>query len=170
MIDPVSTTNPHRVWAARQAQLSQPPRAERSSPTDPQPGRATQPATGRLTDPLTAPARVETREDAERTRGVIRLLEAGHFRGVADIRLRLNFADALEGRTLPPLAPPNGNGRAYEKLLAQYNALIRASEPAREPLIDPVTDPASPGAASDTAGAVTRTVPAESTMRMDALA
>ena len=30
--------------------------------------------------------------------GVIRLLEAGHFKGVADVRLRINFHDQLEQR------------------------------------------------------------------------
>jgi len=33
-----------------------------------------------------------------KTRGVIRLLEAGHFRGVADVRLRINFFDELSTR------------------------------------------------------------------------
>jgi len=31
-------------------------------------------------------------------KGVIRLLEAGHFRGVADVRLRINFHDELQAR------------------------------------------------------------------------
>ncbi len=31
-------------------------------------------------------------------RGVIRLFEAGHFRGVADVRLRINFFDELQSR------------------------------------------------------------------------
>ena len=33
-----------------------------------------------------------------RGRGVLRLLEAGHFKGVADVRLRINFHDELEAR------------------------------------------------------------------------
>lgn len=31
----------------------------------------------------------------ERSKGVIRLLQEGHFKGVADVRLRINFADEL---------------------------------------------------------------------------
>ena len=34
---------------------------------------------------------------AEESRGVIRLLQEGHFRGVADVRLRINFAEELQG-------------------------------------------------------------------------
>ncbi len=36
--------------------------------------------------------------DGDKTPGVIRLLEAGHFRGVADVRLRINFFDQLAAR------------------------------------------------------------------------
>ncbi|MCH7792272.1 MAG: hypothetical protein IID31_08345, partial [Planctomycetes bacterium] len=35
---------------------------------------------------------------ADNVPGVIRLLEAGHFKGVADVRLRINFHDQLEQR------------------------------------------------------------------------
>ncbi len=35
---------------------------------------------------------------ADKVPGVIRLLEAGHFKGVADVRLRINFHDQLEQR------------------------------------------------------------------------
>ncbi len=35
---------------------------------------------------------------AENVPGVIRLLEAGHFKGVADVRLRINFQDQLAQR------------------------------------------------------------------------
>ncbi len=37
--------------------------------------------------------------------GVIRLLEAGHFRGVADVRLRINFFDELQSRREEAAAP-----------------------------------------------------------------
>jgi hypothetical protein len=33
--------------------------------------------------------------DGEKARGVLRLLEAGHFKGVADVRLRINFFEQL---------------------------------------------------------------------------
>jgi hypothetical protein len=57
-------------------------------------------------------------------RGVIRLLAEGHFHGVADVRLRTIFADELAaaGIQLPEPSPPHGNGRAYGKHLATYNA------------------------------------------------
>lgn len=37
-------------------------------------------------------------EEQDHTKGVIRLLEAGHFKGVADVRLRINFFDELSAR------------------------------------------------------------------------
>lgn len=37
-------------------------------------------------------------KNEKHTKGVIRLLEAGHFRGVADVRLRINFFDELQSR------------------------------------------------------------------------
>lgn len=35
-------------------------------------------------------------EDEQGSKGVIRLLQAGHFQGVADVRLRINFHDELQ--------------------------------------------------------------------------
>ena len=43
-----------------------------------------------------APSAVSPPAD-ESPRGVIRLLQEGHFRGVADVRLRINFAEELQG-------------------------------------------------------------------------
>ena len=37
--------------------------------------------------------------DGGRAKGVLRLLEAGHFNGVADVRLRINFFDELSARS-----------------------------------------------------------------------
>ncbi len=56
--------------------------------------------------PLDKPAdrKVDSDDDksgsvkADKVPGVIRLLEAGHFKGVADVRLRINFHDQLERR------------------------------------------------------------------------
>ena len=56
--------------------------------------------------PLDKPAdgKVDSDDDkssslkADNVPGVIRLLEAGHFKGVADVRLRINFHDQLEQR------------------------------------------------------------------------
>lgn len=38
------------------------------------------------------------RDQANAPRGVLRLLEAGHFKGVADVRLRINFFEQLSAR------------------------------------------------------------------------
>ena len=57
----------------------------------------------------TAPGTVEAAPSGDQPRGVIRLLQEGHFKGVADVRLRINFADelqALESQTLKEDAPP----------------------------------------------------------------
>ncbi|MHC4950990.1 MAG: hypothetical protein ACYTEU_08410, partial [Planctomycetota bacterium] len=55
----------------------------------------------------TATATAQETESGEKTRGVIRLLQAGHFKGVADVRLRINFYDeiqALESQNLKTVA------------------------------------------------------------------
>ena len=44
------------------------------------------------------------REDGE-GRGVLRLLEAGQFKGVADVRLRINFFDELSSRARASALP-----------------------------------------------------------------
>jgi hypothetical protein len=43
--------------------------------------------------------------EAGRVPGVIRLLEAGHFKGVADVRLRINFFDELSARAVAAAQP-----------------------------------------------------------------
>ncbi len=43
--------------------------------------------------------------DQGKASGVIRLLEAGHFRGVADVRLRINFFDELSARAQAAAQP-----------------------------------------------------------------
>ena len=57
--------------------------------------------------------------------GVLRLLEAGHFKGVADIRLRMVFGEQIRdaGMELPELSAPKGKGVAYAKFLEQYMGL-----------------------------------------------
>jgi hypothetical protein len=55
-------------------------------------------------DPITTAADAEQDETTtelpagREARGVLRLLEAGHFRGVADVRLRINFFDELSSK------------------------------------------------------------------------
>ena len=79
-----------------------------------------------------ANAPTTTPEEKPDGKGVLRLLEAGHFKGVADLRLRMNFAEELESRELPELSKPQGNGRAYERFLAAYNASFMQTESKHE--------------------------------------
>jgi hypothetical protein len=60
---------------------------------------------GKADPGVSRPASVEVTkvEAAGESRGVLRLLQQGHFRGVADVRLRINFHDelgAVEAETL----------------------------------------------------------------------
>ena len=62
-------------------------------------------------------------EEAREARGVIRLLQEGHFKGVADVRLRINFFEELAGAELAEPSAPKGNGRAYGKFLEIYEGM-----------------------------------------------
>ncbi len=56
---------------------------------------------------------VQQVNDSEHPRGVLRLLQEGHFKGVADVRLRINFHDeltALESQKLQAVAEENISG------------------------------------------------------------
>lgn len=68
----------------------------------PAPEVAANSSSGLAVAPNVAPETSETSSAAspaadESLRGVIRLLQEGHFRGVADVRLRINFAEELQG-------------------------------------------------------------------------
>jgi hypothetical protein len=89
--------------------------------------------------------------ESSNTPGVIRLLEAGHFKGVADVRLRINFFDELSERrgerTTPvirehadefvrtitgqvdhligPLTPNEEDQAAVAELVGQFNAQVQ---------------------------------------------
>lgn len=60
--------------------------------------------------------------DGEKTRGVIRLLESGHFNGVADVRLRINFFDELSARAEAAAAPLIEEGAT--ELVSQIEAKV----------------------------------------------
>lgn len=86
------------------------------TPTPAAGAAATDPATattGGATDPAGAPA-----APRDRAHGVLRLLEAGHFRGVAALRLAAKFGLPVE----PSSLSPSGKGRAFEKFLAEQQA------------------------------------------------
>ena len=97
------------------------------------------PAPQTLSDAPAEPT--DTFESPRPAKGVLRLLEAGHFRGVADVRLRINFQQELsaqQGQSLPELSSPAGQGKAYAKFLQMYQAM--QSPPADQPPVEPPTD------------------------------
>lgn len=51
-----------------------------------------------------------SRDEGHRGKGVLRLLEAGHFKGVADVRLKINFHDELAARAQASTGPVIENG------------------------------------------------------------
>ncbi len=75
-----------------------------------------------VTDEL-EPTEGEDTEETQEAKGVLRLLQEGHFKGVADIRLRINFSEELAGAELPELSAARGNGRAYQKFLEIYRGM-----------------------------------------------
>ena len=50
-----------------------------------------------------------------KAKGVIKKLHEreSHFNAVAELRLRINFADQLQETDLQPISEPKGNGSAY---------------------------------------------------------
>ena len=66
--------------------------------------------------------------DTEKTRGVIRLLEAGHFKGVADVRLRINFFEELSARASANAKPVavEQSGVMVEAVQAKVDELLSA--------------------------------------------
>ena len=88
--------NPHRgVRGNANAKKPEPGPAEVDR-ADTQPSPAVPKSSG------TAP--VDTQESG-RAAGVLRNLEAGHFKGVADVRLRINFFDELSARAAAAAQP-----------------------------------------------------------------
>lgn len=78
------------------------PRSGPGGVPDARPDRKPKPAEsiGPIEQPVPAEDPVPTETDAVESgpRGVIRLLQEGHFKGVADVRLRINFHDELTAR------------------------------------------------------------------------
>ena len=70
-----------------------------------------------ITETSPVPPQVENQavQDDEKAKGVIRLLQEGHFKGVADVRLRINFFDELTALGLVETqgnAAPEGTSEA----------------------------------------------------------
>ena len=105
------------VGCAHKTLVRAQPEAETVAEPGSEPGDTAEPASSE-----------EPVQDARKVPGVVRLIEAGHFKGVADIRLRLNFADYLDG---PEEFTPSENvpGKAYGKFLALYQSLLPPAEP-----------------------------------------
>lgn len=67
---------------------------------------------------------------SELKKGVLRLLEAGHFKGVADVRLRINFFDELSAgatRSAIPIAQQHANQLA-DNVNAKIDEMIGSME------------------------------------------
>lgn len=89
-------------------------------------------------------------DPAEKEPGVLRLLQEGHFRGVAAMRLRINFADALQGEELPEPVLPKGRGKAFDKFAAQYEAMQPPGPEEPSPTEPPIPElPAAPGSGQE---------------------
>lgn len=63
----------------------------------------------------------QAQDSSGQAQGALRLMQEGHFKGVADLRLRINFADQLQEP--PPLGEASSKGAAYNKFLEIYQQL-----------------------------------------------
>jgi len=126
-------------------------------------------------DPVTSETEASTAPASEKLRpahGVLRLLQEGHFKGVADVRLRINFADELaalqaqstragaEGGAATILEPADA---VIEEFLGQEGldeTLITSIQEAAQAFRDAVNglfdafDPAADSGGSDLASAI----------------
>ena len=74
--------------------------------------------------------------------GVIRLLEEGHFKGTADLRLRINFYDelaALEAQRLQAVAEENIDG-----IIESLGEVVKGFTSETQPLPEPPADLSAP--------------------------
>ena len=95
------------------------PREDRPAPDV----KKTRPRPPLHTNVAPKPASIDTdRQEGPRAKGVLRLLDEGHFRGVADVRLRINFFDELSaGATRQAQAAV---GDASNELLGEINRSV----------------------------------------------
>jgi len=72
--------------------------------------------------------------DGEKVKGVLRLLQEGHFRGVADVRLRINFHDEISAIQAEKTgqATEDGVEDITETLQAELTAFLEANPPEEE--------------------------------------
>ncbi len=100
------------------------------------------------TPPENEPEVTGEEDGGEKAKGVIsKLNEGDHFKGVAAVRLLISHFDnpaliPIEPGALP--IPEDVNGKAYEKFLAQYQALYEASQPPPDSVVpEPEPSPAA---------------------------
>lgn len=87
----------------------------------------------------------ETTENSD-SQGVLRLLQEGHFKGVSDIRLRINFFNelaAIEAEKLHAIADEQIEG-ILESVGTIVGGLIEESEPQSLPVLLPPPPPTEP--------------------------
>lgn len=60
-----------------------------------------------------------------KAKGVVKKFQDSEtqFNGLADLRLRIHFAEQLQGLTLPPVSGAKGEGSAYSRFLEVYEGL-----------------------------------------------
>ncbi len=125
----VSTALPPRATVPASPVTVTPPNptASPAAPGGPIPAATTDPLNPVIPEPF------------GRAHGMLRNLAEGHFRGVAGLRLRLNFADEIKaaGLTLPDPPSPTGNGKGYAKAFAAY-MLSQPQPPATADTVDQV--------------------------------
>jgi hypothetical protein len=81
-----------------------------------------------------APQQEAAAGNTEETKGVLRLLQEGHFKGVSDVRLRINFFDelvAIEREELHAIAEEKV-GAVGESARPAIEALLQLSEPEQQ--------------------------------------
>jgi len=86
---------------------------------------------------------VEETTESSDSQGVLRLLQEGHFKGVADIRLRINFHDelsAIEAEKLQSIAEEQIEG-ILQSVDAIVGGLNEGSEPESLPVLPPPPPP-----------------------------
>lgn len=133
----INAVDPQSTQAGQLANLlgtDQP--AEEGPDQMPEAGEPSEP-----TSPADESSVEQTSEDTD-AEGVLQLLQEGHFKGVSDVRLHINFFDelaAIEADQLQAVAEENVDGvlQAVETLVG---TLAEESEPAEEPPVEPAVE------------------------------
>ncbi|MFO7957140.1 MAG: hypothetical protein R6X33_08550 [Candidatus Brocadiia bacterium] len=91
---------------------------------------ASRPETVEALRPASEPEQADQQEEQEaedgRARGVLRLLREGHFKGVADVRLRINFHEELEAARTTQVG--QAADAAVQQLTEEVTAAVDAAD------------------------------------------